>query len=227
MTKSKLSTYVLLDRSGSMSGSKWENAIGSINSYVTELKKDKDISGDVTVAAFDGSGLNTWNVSGSLSRANLGRSAVDFTVLRENQSLDKFKQIGIDEVTPRGSTPLFDATATLLNMAETDPSEKTMIIIMTDGEENASQEYNLTSIKDRLATCTKRGWEVVFLGAEFNADRVAMNLGLDISKVVNNKATETIDTMRFYAASSMAYAKTGASINTSARRSEVGNDGTK
>jgi len=215
MKKSKLSTYILLDRSGSMSGSKWEHAIGSINSYVAELTTGDEIIGDVTVAAFDGHHINPFNTNINL------KSNVSFDILRENQILSKFKPIEINETSPRGSTPLYDATAQLINMVETDNSEKAIIIIMTDGEENASTSYSLNAIRDRIKSCTNRGWEVVFLGSEFNADTVAQNFGLGLNKVVNNAAHETGATMDFYSTAARSYASTGAAIDTTLRRAEV------
>jgi len=40
-TNNKLSAYILLDRSSSMAGARWENAIGSINQYVKSLKEER------------------------------------------------------------------------------------------------------------------------------------------------------------------------------------------
>lgn len=220
MAKTKLSTYILLDRSCSMAGSKWENAIGAINSYVTELKKDSDITGEVTIAAFD-SNNHSW-INAQVS--SLETNNVRFELLRNKQALSKFKQLAIDEVTPYGGTPLYDATALLLNMAELKPNEKTIILIMTDGEENQSKTYNLKSIKDRLACCTNRGWEVVFLGAEFNVDNLAANLGFDTKKFVSGVRSVNLgETMQMYASGAAMYAKTGAALDTTAMKAKFEN----
>jgi hypothetical protein len=76
-------------------------------------------------------------------------------------------------------TPLFDAIARLISMAEADNPEKAVIVIMTDGEENASREVTKTGVKAALDRAEKRGWEVVFLGAEFanfsDADAVGIS----------------------------------------------------
>lgn len=231
MAKAKLSTYILLDRSGSMSGAKWENAISSINEYVAGLQKDKDITGDVTVAAFDsnyggwsGGVARTPNFNNAFVTQERPTSGMEFKVLRENQALTKFKKLTTSEVEPRGGTPLYDATGVLLNMAENEPNEKTIILIMTDGQENESRVYNLQSIKDRLKGATNRGWEVVFLGAEFNADNMTRDFGIGLNKVVNNsRSVDLNDTMMFYSSSASAYAKTGASIDTSEMRAKYDN----
>lgn len=221
---SNLSTYILLDRSGSMGGQRWTNAINSINEYVGTLKAG-GLEGRVTVAAFDGSGFSYSNSRAYSNEFNENNN-VNFTVLRDGKKISKFKSLKETEIEPRGSTPLFDATARLLNMAEENNSEKTVVIIMTDGEENSSRDYNMKSIKDRLKGCEHRGWEVIFLGAEFNADATAKNLGVGLNKVVNNRSAADLgDTMKFYGAAAMAYTTAGQSIDTTSLRNDLESKG--
>lgn len=228
MAKTKLSTYILLDRSASMAGARWENAIGSINAYVEELKKNKDIAGEVTVAAFDGEHRypTTLHNNGIAYRGSYMQeeaySNVKFDVLRDKQSLSKFQPLSMTETSPRGNTPLYDATGLLLNMAESKPNEKTIILIMTDGEENQSKVYNLQSIKDRLACCTNRGWEVVFLGAEFNVNNIASSFGISGTKTLSTvRSADLNETMAFYASAGAQYATMGAAIDTTSMKAKV------
>ena len=215
----KLSAFILLDRSASMSGSRWENAIASINKYVDTLKADK-VEADVTLAAFDYNAFSAGygQVQGGIQmRPPEGRSeqtGMSFTVLRNKVNIKKFKTLKANETEPRGSTPLYDATARLINMADSNNNDKTVIIIMTDGEENCSRDYTLNSIRDRIAACTKRGWEVLFLGAEFNADRVASSYGLGAGKVINTTLENTARSMEYFAKSSAMYSATGAAVDT-------------
>jgi len=222
MSKSKLSTYILLDRSGSMSGAKWDSSISSINEYVGTLRAD-GTKGKVTIAAFDGSGINSagWSKRGGAGHLQT-KENLNFTVLRDEKTISKFNNLKSSEIDPRGSTPLYDATAQLLNMAEENNGEKTIILIMTDGYENSSTIYNNQSIRDRLKTCERRGWEVVFLGAEFNNDKVAQDLGFKLDKVINTRnANQLGDTMQFYAKSASAYSTNGEAINTTKMRTEL------
>lgn len=224
MTKSgKLSAYILLDRSASMAGAKWESAIGSINSYIDTLKKE-GVEAEVTIAAFDSAyertegpsqvnpNLINWNNAYATPRSQI---VAQFDVIRDKKSLKSIKKLAVDELSPRGGTPLYDATAKMLNLADENNNEKTVIIIMTDGEENESKTYNITSIKDRISTCTHRGWEVIFLGAEFNATRQAMSYGLETTKVFNSTVNNMDATMRSYASASASYVTTGKAIDTS------------
>lgn len=52
MAKNNLAVYGVIDRSGSMSGERWTNAIESFNNYIANLQKEK-IVGSVTLIAFD------------------------------------------------------------------------------------------------------------------------------------------------------------------------------
>ena len=222
----KLSAYILLDRSGSMQGSKWESAIGSINSYVDTLKKE-GIEAEVTIATFDSAYEHTelpaptfinnninWNNGNHIPVRTRSSVVPQFDIVRNKKSLKSFKKLSPLEITPRGGTPLYDATAKMLNLADKNNNEKTVIIIMTDGEENESKVYNIESIKDRISTCTHRGWEVVFLGAEFDAKQHATNYGLGSNKVMISSIATMNNDMTKYASASAAYAMSDTAFDT-------------
>lgn len=153
--------FILLDRSGSMSGTLWVEALNSVNSYVKRLAEEKVDTG-VTLAVFD-----TSSTDGSLA----------FEIIRDRIVPSTWKEVTAAEVTPRNSTPLNDATAKIISLAEAGNYEKVVIVIMTDGQENASREYTVAQIKDRLEGCRKKQWVVIFLGANFDNASQATNYG--------------------------------------------------
>ena len=67
-------------------------------------------------------------------------------------------------------------------MAEADNPEKAVIVIMTDGHENSSREVTREGAKAALERAEKRGWEVVFLGAEFSSFGDADAVGVSANK---------------------------------------------
>jgi len=85
---------------------------------------------------------------------------------------------------------------------------------MTDGHENASKEYTQASIKAKVKEFEDRKWEVIFLGANFDAvDSVSGGIGLMASKSMNiarGNLASGFDTLSTYTAS---YASTGQAIN--------------
>ena len=142
--------FILLDRSGSMED-KWPRALASVNAYVHGIAKEKVDTG-VTLAVFDS------NPGGKL----------EFDIIRDKIIPTTWLDVTDREVAPRGGTPLSDATGRLVAMAETGSYDKVAIIIMTDGMENASREYTVDAARAALDRCRKRGWQVVFLGANFD-----------------------------------------------------------
>ncbi|MGW5477634.1 VWA domain-containing protein [Streptomyces sp. NPDC004008] len=88
---------------------------------------------------------------------------------------------------PRGMTALLDAvgrTVTTLgeqlaDMPEDDRASEVIVVILTDGHENASREYTLTQIKDLITEQqTAYGWKFVFLGADQDAFAAAADIGI-------------------------------------------------
>jgi hypothetical protein len=81
-------------------------------------------------------------------------------------------------------TPLYDAIGRIVSRAEADAPEKAVIVIMTDGMENSSTELTNQGAKAALDRARARGWEVVFLGAEFASFDDAEAVGMSASKTM-------------------------------------------
>lgn len=182
-----MNVYILLDRSGSMTGL-WDEAIGSVNGYVSNLE---DPDTQVSFSVFD---------------------SVSYDTLRECKAMD-WKEVSQFEATPRGGTPLLDATMRTISKAEEDNADRTVIVIMTDGYENASQKVTSTAVKEKISAVEGKGWEVVYLGANFaDVTDSAKNTGVRFDKSINFAKGNMMKGMLDLSARSMAYAATGASI---------------
>ena len=105
-----LSVFFALDRSGSMRGTKWTNAIESINDYVSKLQKEQ-IEGEVTLVAFDTCGI------------------IRLETLLEAKSIAYFKPLSPDLITPDGMTPLYDASAYVMSKALASNAERAVVAI--------------------------------------------------------------------------------------------------
>lgn len=195
-----LSVYVALDRSGSMSGERWTHAIDSINEYINGLKKEK-IEGTVNVTAFDTNG-----------------NSVRLEELVENQSIAYYEPLAHDVVSPSGMTPLFDAAANVMDRALENNADRTIVVIMTDGEENSSKEYNQGKIKGKVKTLQDKNWEVIFLGANFDVTQYTSGSGLASTKMrnVNMMDAQAVNLMYTdLSTNTIAYARTGAAMDMS------------
>lgn len=159
-----LATFILLDRSSSMSG-RWNEALASINAYVQQLVKNKT-KDKITVAVFD------------------ERGGTDFQVIRSGIAVADWKDITNADAQPRGGTPLYDATLRIVDLAKLENAESTVILIMTDGEENASEASKEQAVA-ALDAAKAKGCEVLFLGADFDAVKQARSVGVAVSKSLN------------------------------------------
>jgi len=97
------------------------------------------------------------------------------------------------DLLPRGSTALLDAVGRTIvsvgerfhRMREEDRPSKVLFVIITDGQENASQEYR----RARVAQMIQRQrdvyrWDFVFLGCTENTIAAAADLGIEAQNAV-------------------------------------------
>lgn len=189
MSKEKLNAYILVDRSGSMA-TKWEETISSVNAYVKELKVD----GYVTVAFFD------------------DHNGTQFDVIRDEVRFKDFESISSKEFQPRGGTPLYDCLERIVSMADKENGAKTVIVVMTDGQENSSKEITKDTAKYIIKKCKAKDWQIVFLGADFDAFSQASSVGVGINYTINTSAGNYGNVLRDVAMKSMNYTTTGASM---------------
>lgn len=183
-------SYILLDRTGSMEPI-WSEALSSVNAYadgLATLDGGPRVDADITLAVFD------------------AQDGFQFDVLRDDVDAERWKKVTSDEVNPRGMTPLYDAIGRIVSLAEKDRPEKAVIVIMTDGEENSSEEMTKATARAALDRVRKKGWEVVFLGAEFSNFDDAEGVGQSTSRNMAVGKEQLSDSMRRLSQKSKDYA---------------------
>ncbi len=167
--------YMLLDRSGSMSG--WEqDVIGGFNTFIKEQQKEKDDC-SVTLVQFDGQ--------------------APYEVIIDAQDLSTVTELAPNVYRPRGNTPLLDALGRMIKNAEKSEAkqaEDVLVWVFTDGLENASREFTYEQIKALVAEKEKAGWTFMFMGAGIDSYRAGRSLGFSDDNVSNfHKSAEGID----------------------------------
>lgn len=185
--------YILLDRSGSMQ-SLWVEALSSINAYAKGLTDKKDgyaVDSHLTLAAFD------------------DQAGLQFDVLRRKQPALHWENVTDTDTTPRGMTPLLDALGRIVALAEADNPDKAIIVVMTDGQENASREVTREGAKAALDRVKAKGWDVVFLGANFDNISDAQAVGVEAGQQMAMAPMTMAASMGRLAEKSRAYAATG------------------
>ena len=153
----------ILDRSGSMSKLA-EDTIGGYNSFI-EQQKAKEGRAEVTTVLFDD----------------------QYEKISDAVDLQKIPELTSAQYYARGNTALMDAVGrtiieTLANM-ERDKicpaKRRVLVLIMTDGYENASKEFSKTAVKSLVEDTTKNyGWNYVFIGANIDAASEATSIGI-------------------------------------------------
>jgi len=96
---------------------------------------------------------------------------------------------------PRGCTPLFDAIGRILDRAErhlarhaADPADQ-LVVVFTDGLENASREWDAQRINARIADLRAAGWTFVFLGANQDSYATGGQLAMAAGSTANFAAS--------------------------------------
>lgn len=164
-----MKTYVVLDRSGSMSQI-WSDMIGGIDNLAKEMKGKSKLF----IAAFDDmGGFNFDQV---------------YNGKRKHYTADVFK-----DFSPRGMTPLYDAIFMLNEQIKKDEPKKAQILIVTDGFENSSVRIDAEYVKELVATWKTAGYDVIYIGATFEgAYRQSQKMGIGAGQTVNMTRSDTI-----------------------------------
>lgn len=161
-----LHIHLLLDRSGSMA-SIADDVVGGYNAFLAEHRAGPGAC-RLTLVQFD-----------SQDPAEVLLRGVDIAAAPD-LTMERFQ--------PRGSTPLYDAIGHLLDRAEAEvrirratglAEEDHLVVVLTDGLENASRRWAQESIFERIAGLEAGGWTFAYLGA--NQDAFAVGGGLGVS----------------------------------------------
>ena len=111
-------------------------------------------------------------------------------ILYDRKKISDIPEMTDKDYVPGGMTALLDAVGVTINRIDkvenvNAPDHKVVFVIITDGQENYSQEYRVAQIKEMISTRQEKfGWEFVFLGANIDAVGEAGKLGISESNAV-------------------------------------------
>jgi len=179
---------VILDESGSM-GSRVKPTIDGFNEYLQQLKKDNE---------------------GKKVLFSLTKFASCSNIVHSAELLENIPELTGSTYCPGGSTALYDAVVnTVIELEKrVDEDSKVLVIIMTDGEENASTDYHgvegLEKVRSLLKSKTdEKNWAFIFLGADTNAWSAGTLLGATAS--IQYNVADMKGTMKKMSAGTKAY----------------------
>ena len=154
-----LNIRVVLDRSGSMSNCVHQT-VDALNGYLIGMQKE-NTEGLVTISLFDSQSIDI---------------GVDKVQIKDLSPLE------YSFLTPRASTPLYDAIGAAIyehSNYDVTKEDKKVLVIVTDGLENASREYTGDAIKKLVEEKEESGWLIVYLGSDHDIYKQTKMMGID------------------------------------------------
>ena len=133
-------------------------------------------------------------------------------MIHDRVPIEKIEKMTDKQYYVRGCTALLDAVGGAIHhignihkyAREEDRPEKTIFVITTDGQENASCRYSREKIEKMVKKQQKKyGWEFIFIGANIDAYAEAQKYGIRKDRAVNY-VSDGIGTATVYAGVSKA-----------------------
>lgn len=147
---------VILDRTGSMESIR-DDTIGGFNAFLKQQKSEPGLA-TLTLVQFD--------------------SQDPYEVIHQYMLLGMVPELTRETFVPRASTPLLDAMGrgiidlekSLAELKEGQRPSRVVMVIITDGQENSSREFNKKQIEKMIKAKQENcDWQFVFLSADLSA----------------------------------------------------------
>ena len=182
MKRTTVHNLIIVDASGSMS-SIYNQALTGINETIQTIylvdQHDPYVAQSITLLSF----------------AN-GDEKLQY--IYRNEDPEMVRPVTEKDYVLRGSTALYDAIGDAVTGLKKHvcKEDKALVTIITDGYENASEEYSGKTVKALVSRLREKGWVFAYIGA--NQDAVEVARDLNIANALNYDATpEGMLSMRF------------------------------
>ena len=155
---------LVVDESGSMSVIRSQALAGINETLATILKMQKahkQLEQRVTLITFDSTHKN---------------------LIYNNETANHSRPLRPKDYNPCGATPLYDAIGMGIAKvnALTTEEDSVLVTIITDGEENCSEEYDLHMVKNLIAKLKRQNWTFTFIGTDdLDVESIARDMGID------------------------------------------------
>ena len=200
--------HILVDATGSMLVRKGIT-MDAFNEYFEGLKGQEGIDGfSFTVGIFN--------------------SDYGIKYLCQGVPLDKVPKLTDENYQPHHDTPLYDAFGKTITEVVTEleftKATAALVLIQTDGQENASEEYTKDGIKKLVEEKQKENWQFVFLGCGIDAMHDGAAMGMAAGTTMSYTDAATKSSMRGVTSSTVAYAAGGQSASANFFQKDTADD---
>lgn len=180
--------HLILDKSGSMS-SHYEQTLSGLNEKLLSIKNIQQRNPEIPVFL----SLTLFSDRPELA-------------FEDRPASDLWEMTSSDYVLD-GMTGLLDAVGTVIERVEflhgkdiRDENANAMIVIFTDGMENASRRFTNKEIAERIRMLESTGkWAFAFVGADIDAWNAARQMNFEQNKVYSSRKSQVKETMAYLA----------------------------
>jgi hypothetical protein len=164
-----LKIVIVLDESGSMGPVKHQ-IIKSLNELISEQEEISERPATFTLVKFNN----------------------DVKRVMVNKLLTNINPLSYQDYQPDGSTALYDAIGDTIEWFRNE--KDVLMIIVTDGEENASTEYTKSKVKELIdQKKIHNNWTYVYLSPNRDTEMQGNEMGLGCSNCVSNCCVDLND----------------------------------
>ena len=163
-TAKRVFNLIIVDESGSMSIIR-RQAFTGMNETLQTVRKMQEKFPDqeqrVTLVTFD-TGHTTWHY--------------------DNTPASQTKDLSWKAYNPGGGTPLYDAMGMAISKvnAQIADDDNVLVTVITDGEENSSQEWTLKMIRTMIEKLKKQHWTFTLIGTDnLDVETMARSFAID------------------------------------------------
>ena len=189
MKENYLKIIFVIDESGSMQGTE-SDVIGGFNNYIEQQKSQQQ--GKITVSLYK---FNSY-----------------WSRVLNDLPIEKIRPLTSGDYTPGGLTALYDTIGNSITDIENQTSytksefkaSMVMMVIITDGQENASKEYDSRKVRLMIQELEQsENWQFIYLGADLDnfadADMLGLRHKVSTKKMDMKKKIDVISehTVRF------------------------------
>lgn len=167
--KAHIYNLIIVDESGSMSSLR-NSTLSGINETISTIRNAQE-----TFAKTQEHTLTLVTFDTNSTRKKDVRTMIDNLPIAEVKDFEDYH--------PSGCTPLYDAMGQSLTrlhgLIKDDADATAVVTVLTDGLENASQEWNAAELRRLIEKLKSEGWSFAYMGSAHNVKEVTDLLAIE------------------------------------------------